>query len=43
MAVVAFARGGNQFAPIFEIERVAEIGLPDVAVFVSGLVGAPRA
>jgi hypothetical protein len=43
ISVVAFSRLRDQVAPILEIEGVREIGLPDGAIFVCGLVGPPGA
>ena len=43
VAVVARPRRRDQFSPVFHIQRVAEVRLPDVAVLISWLVDASRA
>ena len=40
--VITFAGFGNQLAPIFQVQRIAEIRLPDFSVLVGIFVGAFR-
>src|SRR2546429_7298100 len=42
VTVVAFSGFRDKFAPIPQVQRIAEIRLPDFAVLVRGFVGAPR-
>jgi len=41
IAVIAPARFGDQLAPIFQVQRIGKVWLPDFAVFVGVFVRAP--
>src|SRR6185312_4898392 len=42
ISVIALPGSRYEFSPIFQIERIAEIGLPDAPIFVCRFVGATR-